>query len=169
MNNMAALCRWRDWLYRTHVLTGLAAAVCFLLMALTGVLINHQESLGLLDVEISDRYLPGYYRADARTGTTRLNILITDLHSGRILGSRGNLASDLIALLLIVSLASGVASHRLKKRVLATNHKEPVRVPKPSDGKAPGVGERLGQHGSLLPQSPEGSEGQDHPMRKLAL
>ena len=84
MNNVAALCRWRDWLYRIHVVTGLAAAVWFLLMALSGVLINHQESLGLLDIEISDRYLPDYYRADARTGTTRLNILITDLHSSRI-------------------------------------------------------------------------------------
>ena len=105
-------------------------------MALSGVLINHQESLGLLDVEISARYLPDYYRADARTGTTRLNILITDLHSGRIFGSQGAWVSDVIALLLVISLTSGVASHRIKKRVLATNHKEAVRVPEPSDGKA---------------------------------
>ena len=89
MSNLATLCRRRDWLYRVHVVTGLAAAVWFLLMALSGVLMNHQESLGLLDAEISDRYLPDYYRADARTGATRLNILLTDLHSGRILGSRG--------------------------------------------------------------------------------
>ena len=135
MSNVATLCRWRDWLYRIHVVTGLAAAVCFLLMALSGVLINHQESLGLLDVEIGDRYLPDYYRADARTGTTRLNILITDLHSGRIFGSQGAWVSDVIALFLVVSLTSGVASHRLKKRLLATNHKEAVRVPEPSNGK----------------------------------
>ena len=135
MNNIATLCRWRDWLYRIHVVTGLAAAVWFLLMALSGVLINHQESLGLLDVEISDRYLPDYYRADAGTGTTRLNILITDLHSGRIFGSRGAWVSDVIALFLVISLTSGVASHQLKKRLLATNHKEPARVPRLSDGK----------------------------------
>ena len=136
MNNVASLCRWRDWLYRIHVVTGLAAAVWFLLIALSGVLINHQESLGLLDVEISDRYLPDYYRADARTGTTRLNILITDLHSGRIFGSQGAWVSDVIALFLVVSLTSGVASHRLKKRLLAANHKEAARVPAPSNGKA---------------------------------
>ena len=124
MNNVATLCRRRDWLYRVHVVTGLAAAVWFLLMALSGVLMNHQESLGLLDAEISDRYLPDYYRADARTGATRLNILLTDLHSGRILGSRGNLVSDLIALLLVVSLASGVGSHRIKKRMQTANLKE---------------------------------------------
>ena len=124
MNNVATLCRRRDWLYRAHLVTGLAAAVWFLLMALSGVLMNHQESLGLLDAEISDRYLPDYYRADARTGATRLNILLTDLHSGRILGSRGNLVSDLIALLLVVSLASGVGSHRIKKRMQTANLKE---------------------------------------------
>lgn len=123
MNNVATLCRWRDRLYRIHVVTGLAAAVWFLLMALSGVLINHQDSLGLLEVEISDHYLPDYYRADARTGTTRLNILLTDLHSGRIFGDRGAWVSDLIALLLVVSLTSGVASHWLKKRVLAPNHR----------------------------------------------
>ena len=137
MNNVATLCRWRDWLYRIHVVTGLAAAVWFLLMALSGVLINHQESLGLRDVEISDRYLPDYYRADARTGTTRLNILITDLHSGRIFGSQGAWVSDVIALFLVVSLTSGVASHRLKKRVLATNHKEARRGPAPPESQAP--------------------------------
>jgi len=137
MNNVATVCRRRDWLYRAHVVTGLAAAVWFLLMALTGVLMNHQESLGLLDAEISDRYLPDYYRADTRTGATRLNILLTDLHSGRILGSRGNLVGDLIALLLIISLASGVASHRIKKRVQAVNLKEAVRASAPPERQAP--------------------------------
>ena len=49
MSRIATLFRWRDRLFRIHVVTGLAAAVWFLLMALTGVLINHQESFGLLD------------------------------------------------------------------------------------------------------------------------
>ncbi len=51
-----------------------AAVLWVLLLAVTGVMINHQESLGLLDAEISDKYLPDSYRADVRTGTTRLNI-----------------------------------------------------------------------------------------------
>ncbi|MGH9786761.1 MAG: PepSY domain-containing protein, partial [Terriglobia bacterium] len=73
-------------------------------------------------------YLPGYYRADARTGTTRLNILITDLHSGRIFGSWGAWMSDIVALFLVVSLLTGFVSHRLKKRLQATNHREAARV-----------------------------------------
>jgi hypothetical protein len=135
MSNLLKVWCWRDRLYRIHVVTGLAAAVWFLLMAVSGVLINHQESLGLLDAEVSDRYLPGYYRADARTGTTRLNILITDLHSGRIFGSRGPWMSDIVALLLVVSLLTGFLSHQLKKRLQATNHRDAARVltPPPPD------------------------------------
>ena len=132
MSNLLKLWCWRDRLYRIHLVTGLAAAIWFLLVAVTGVLINHQESLGLLEAEISDRHLPGYYRADARTGTTRLNILITDLHSGRILGSRGHWVSDIVAVFLIVSLLTGLASHQLKKRLQTTNHREVTRVPTPA-------------------------------------
>ena len=132
MTRVVALYRWRDQLYRIHVVTGLAAAVWFLLMALTGILINHQESLGLLDAEVSDRYLPGYYRSDARSGTTRLNIIITDLHSGRILGSQGAWMSDLVAALLIVSLLSGFVSNQMKKRLQAANLREVARSPRPS-------------------------------------
>ncbi len=128
MSKISTLYRWRDRLYRVHVVTGLAAAVWFLLLALTGVLINHQESFGLLDAEISDGYLPGYYRADARTGTTRLNIIITDLHSGRILGSQGHWMSDGVALLLVISLVSGYVSHRMKKRLQTANHREITRT-----------------------------------------
>ncbi len=51
-----------------------AAVLWVLLLAVTGVMINHQEPLGLLDAEISDKYLPDSYRSDVRTGTTRLNI-----------------------------------------------------------------------------------------------
>ena len=132
MSNLLKIWCWRDRLYRIHLVTGLAAAIWFLLVAVTGVLINHQESLGLLDAEISDRYLPGYYRADARTGTTRLNIVITDLHSGRIFGSRGHWMSDIVAVFLIVSLLTGFASHQLKKRLQTTNHREVTRVPTPA-------------------------------------
>ena len=128
MSNLLKIWCWRDRLYRIHVVTGLAAAVWFFLMAVTGVLINHQESLGLLDAEISDRYLPGQYRADSRTGATRLNILLADLHSGRIFGSQGHWVSDLVALLLIVSLLTGFLSHRLKKRLQTTNHRDTAQV-----------------------------------------
>lgn len=107
----------RDSLYRVHVATALIAALWLLLIAVTGVLINHQDSLGLTEMEISDRYLPSYYRADVRTGATRLNIIITDLHSGRIFGSSGHLIGDVVALLIVVSIFSGFVSYRSKKKL----------------------------------------------------
>ena len=124
MKKVVILCGWRDWLYKIHMVTGLAAAVWLLLIAVTGVLINHQESLGLLDAEISDRYLPGSYRADARTGATRLNVIVTDLHSGRIFGVHGHWISDLIALLPVVSLTSGAFSYRIKRKLQKANHRQ---------------------------------------------
>ena len=129
MTKTARLCCWRDWFYRLHVATGLVAAVWLLLIAVTGVLINHQESLGLLDMEINDRYLPGYYRPDVRTGTTRLNIVITDLHSGRIFGAHGHWAGDLIALLVVVSLTSGAFAYTARRRIQNGNpRKKPVPI-----------------------------------------
>lgn len=122
MTQMVRLCCWREWLYRIHVLTGLIAALWLLLVAITGVLINHQESLGLLDMELSDRYLPAYYRSDLRTGSVRLNILITDLHSGRILGAKGHWVGDGIALLLVISLTSGAFSYWARRRLRQWNH-----------------------------------------------
>ena len=107
MTRINRLCFLRDGSYKIHMATGLIAALWVLLLAVTGVMINHQESLGLLDAEISDNYLPDSYRADVRTGTTRLNIIVTDLHSGRIFGAHGTWVSDLIALFLFMSITSG--------------------------------------------------------------
>ncbi len=121
MTRINRLCLLRDGSYKIHMVTGLAAALWVLLLAVTGVMMNHQESLGLLDAEISDKYLPGSYRADVRTGTTRLNIIVTDLHSGRIFGAQGTWVSDLIALFLLVSLTSGAFSYWIKRRLQRGN------------------------------------------------
>ncbi len=121
MTRINRLCLLRDGSYKIHMATGLVAALWILLLAVTGVMINHQESLGLLDTEISDNYLPDSYRADVRTGTTRLNIIVTDLHSGRIFGAYGTWVSDLVALFLLVSLTSGAFSYWIKRRLQRGN------------------------------------------------
>ncbi len=135
---MTSRLKWFNWryrFYRVHVYTGLIAAIWVLFIATTGVLINHQEYLGLFDIEISDRYLPDGYRPDFRTGTTRLNVIITDLHSGRILGDKGHWVSDGIALLLVISLFSGGLSYLIHQRFLSPAAKEtfkPERGPEES-------------------------------------
>ncbi len=141
MTQINRLCLLRDGSYKIHIVTGLAAALWVLLLAVTGVMINHQESLGLLDAEISDNYLPDSYRADVRTGTTRLNIIVTDLHSGRIFGAHGTWVSDLIALFLFMSITSGAFSYWIKRRLQRCNqqHLQPPaeRTLHPVNGKSP--------------------------------
>ena len=142
MTRINRLCLLRDGSYKIHVVTGLAAALWVLLLAVTGVMINHQESLGLLDTEISDNYLPDSYRADVRTGTTRLNIIVTDLHSGRIFGAQGTWVSDLVALFLFLSITSGAFSYWIKRRLQRGNqqhqHLQPPaeRMLRPVNGKS---------------------------------
>ena len=142
MTRINRLCLLRDGSYKIHVVTGLAAALWVLLLAVTGVMINHQESLGLLDTEISDNYLPDSYRADVRTGTTRLNIIVTDLHSGRIFGAYGTWVSDLIALFLFMSITSGAFSYWIKRRSQRCNQQYPnpkqasAREPHPVNGRS---------------------------------
>jgi uncharacterized iron-regulated membrane protein len=138
MNNFLKWFNWRYRFYRVHVYTGLVAAIGVLLIAMTGVLINHQEYLGLLDIEISDRYLPDDYRPDFRTGTTRLNVIITDLHSGRILGDNGHWVSDGISLLLVISLFSGALSYLIRQRFLNPASKESFKLERgPDEGSRP--------------------------------
>jgi uncharacterized iron-regulated membrane protein len=117
MRNLAALYQLRERLYRFHTWSALIAAAWLLLLAVTGVLINHQESLGLTEVEISDSYFPDYYHSDFRTGSIRANVVLTDLHSGRIFGAHGNLVGDLFAALILFSVATGLLSYWLKRRL----------------------------------------------------
>lgn len=119
---MSALARnfqRREWLYRLHTISALIVAAWLVLLAATGVAINHQEALELAELQVSDSYLPGYYRPDYRTGSTPALIILTDIHSGRIFGDYGHLITDAIALLIVFSVITGFASYRMRKRLLA--------------------------------------------------
>ena len=110
---------FRVW-NRVHFLTGLVGAAWLLVMAVTGVLINHQEEWGLLEIEVPNSVLPGHYTSEYRPETNPLNVVLTDLHGGRFFGEHGKWIGDAAALLLIVSVITGLYSHRLRRR-LATN------------------------------------------------
>lgn len=121
-----------------HITTGLAAALGLSIIALTGILINHQEELGLLDLEVDDKYLPDYYRADLRTGSTRLNIIITDIHTGKILGSKGYLLGDLLGAMLIISALSGTYAYFYGRRIKRKNGLEKRRRAAPDEPRSAG-------------------------------
>lgn len=96
-----------DWKYRLHVAIGLVFALYFLMLAVTGVLIHHAGDWGLTEKHVSRRYLPSNYRPlDGEE--TRLDIVITDLHSGRVFGIAGRWLPDLVAGFWTVSILTGI-------------------------------------------------------------
>ncbi|MFQ5695235.1 MAG: PepSY-associated TM helix domain-containing protein [Terriglobia bacterium] len=126
--------RWRF----LHLVTGLAVGLWLLLMAATGILINHQTAWGLDEIEISNQYLPGHYTDEFHPTVTRLHVVLADLHSGRFFGERGRYIGDFAALLVFVSVVSGVAAYLYRRRAnrlgvqvngvaapLAKQHQEP--------------------------------------------
>lgn len=104
---------------KLHLLVGLIGALWLVFMSVSGMLINHQESLGLGEKEIRNRYLPHDYRIDPQVASTRLNVIIADLHSGRFFGKHGYLISDVIGGVLILSVLSGLYIYWFGRRVKA--------------------------------------------------
>ena len=103
------------WWRAVHLITGFLVALWLLAMSATGVLINHQESLGLTEMDVSNRHLPAHYTEEFHPRTTRLNVVLTDLHSGRFFGARGKLISDAVALMVVLSIGTGVYSFFLRR------------------------------------------------------
>ena len=103
-----------DWKHRIHIVIGLVFALYFLMLAVTGVMIHHSAAWGLTERYVSRRYLPSSYRP-LDGDETRLDIVITDLHSGRIFGATGRWLPDLIAGLWTVSILTGIGMVLWKK------------------------------------------------------
>ena len=64
---------------KLHIWVGLSAALYFMLIATTGVMINHREGLRLEERNISRTWLPAGYRAQDGS-EVRADIVATDLH-----------------------------------------------------------------------------------------
>lgn len=104
-----------DWKHRIHVTIGLVFALYFLMLAVTGILIHHASDWGLTEKYVSRRYLPSSYRSlDGEE--TRLDIVITDLHSGHLFGIIGRWLPDVVAGFWGVSILTGIGMVFWKKR-----------------------------------------------------
>ena len=100
-------CKVFTWKRTLHISVGVVFALYFLMLAVTGVMINHSTDWGFGEKYVSRRYLPANYRPlDGEE--TRLDIVITDLHSGRILGVTGRWLPDVAAAFWAVSILSGL-------------------------------------------------------------
>src|SRR5436309_11952833 len=100
---------------KLHVGVGLSAALYFMLIAATGVMINHREGLLLEDRTISRRWLPSSYRPDDGKEGVRADIAVADLHSGLIFGKVGKPVMDFVAAVWFISIVSGISMLLLRR------------------------------------------------------
>lgn len=103
-------------LQRFHFWLGVVAGLYFLILALSGVALNHRAELGMEERFISHRYLPSNYRPRDEGERTRMDIVLADLHSGLLFGKYGPWINDGIALALVTSTLSGFALTWLRRR-----------------------------------------------------
>ncbi len=99
--------RFFRWKRRLHISIGLFFALYFLLLAFTGVMINHASDWNFSEHYVSRRYLPSSYRPQDGDAT-RLDIVITDLHSGRLFGPYGHCIPDVVTGFWVISILTGV-------------------------------------------------------------
>jgi len=113
------------WARKVHAFLGLVSAVNLFVLITTGFLLQHASLLKLDERTVSRAVLPSSYRPqDGATGV-RADILVTDLHSGRLFGMAGMLVLDGITLawltLLVTGLVMYVGKQRAKQRSAGGN------------------------------------------------
>jgi len=92
---------------RLHLYLGLGAALYFMLIAATGVALNHRDGFHLEGHYFSRGWLPESYRPQDG-GEVRADIVIADLHSGLIFGKVGGPVMDVVATVWFLSLLTGL-------------------------------------------------------------
>lgn len=98
----------RPWVRRLHAVIGLVASLNLLLLLGTGFLLQHRETFGLEERIVTRSVLPADYRPQDGADGVRADIVVTDLHSGRLFGATGALVLDGITLGWFVLLLSGL-------------------------------------------------------------
>jgi len=121
----------KTWLRRLHAIIGILSSLNLLMMLSSGLLMQHRQTFGLEDRVISRTFLPASYRTSDGTEGVRADIVVTDLHSGRIFGPIGLIALDVITLSWAVLLLSGIfifTSKQLRLRAVDERTKIAMRV-----------------------------------------
>src|SRR3954469_20190846 len=123
---------------KLHIWVGLSAALYFMLIAATGVIINHREGLRLEERTISRRWLPSSYRlGDGKEGV-RADIAVADLHSGLIFGKVGKPVMDFVAAVWFISIISGVFMLVLRRSMhYSASKKKYLAISGVTDAKLP--------------------------------
>ncbi len=103
----------RGWLRRVHALVGVISAFNLVLLISTGFLLQHRDALRLDERIVNRSLLPRSYRALDGPEGVRADIIVTDLHSGRLFGRAGAVVLDVITLGWLVLLGSGLVMYAM--------------------------------------------------------
>jgi len=101
----------RRWIRRLHAVAGLVLALNLALLLVTGFLMQHPQAFGLEEKQVSRAWLPADYRPQDGS-EVRADIVVADLHSGRLLGGPGRVVVDAVSIGWLIMLVSGVALFR---------------------------------------------------------
>jgi len=104
------------WARRTHAFLGVVSALNLMLLITTGFLLQHVTLLKLDEKTVSRRILPASYRPQDGQEGVRADIFVTDLHSGRLLGTPGTILLDAITLAWMTLLLTGLVMYAGKLR-----------------------------------------------------
>lgn len=85
----------------------MAFTASFLVILVTGLMVEHRQLFSLEERTISRRWLPAGYRPQDPETRIRGDIVVTDLHSGRVFGPKGPLLVDGAALAWLLMMLSG--------------------------------------------------------------
>jgi uncharacterized iron-regulated membrane protein len=111
-----------------HLYLGLCSALYFMLIAATGVALNHREGLRLEERYFGRKWLPSSYRPQDGA-EVRGDIVVGDLHSGLIFGRVGAPVMDLVAAFWFLSLVSGLSIYVVGRSM---RRAAPVPIPFPA-------------------------------------
>jgi uncharacterized iron-regulated membrane protein len=98
----------RYWTRRIHALLGVISAFNLIVLISTGFLLQHRDLLHLDEHSVTRRILPSRYRPDDAGDSVRADIVVADLHSGRMYGAFGLLVLDLLTLAWMIMLLTGL-------------------------------------------------------------
>jgi hypothetical protein len=102
-------------LRRMHSLIGIVSTLNILLLITTGFMIQHREELKLENRSVARKFLPNSYRPMDGEDGVRGDIVVTDLHSGRLLGKRGTLILDSLTVAWLLLVITGVLMFAMRR------------------------------------------------------
>ena len=106
----------RPWVRRVHAVLGLISALNLFVLIGTGFVLQHRTLLRLDERVLTRKLLPSGYRAQDGDDGVRADIVVADLHSGRLFGAAGALVLDVITLAWLVMLATGLVMYLSSQR-----------------------------------------------------